>query len=250
MTDVVDRTAETQTPHSNTSRWMRVTRAAAFTIGVWSLALQLSASLFIPPVTFFGVVFVGLGLFLNREMRKLALVVAVLAVLALLGNLPGTIDELSHPDSAPAFVLTLLVTLAAAVAAVSGLAAFRSWTADPIRATVISWAFLFGLGVIVALSASSNVDSVTPLASDVQVVVQGVEFDHTELAVPAGTSGFWIDNRDGIRHTFTIEALGFEIDVPAFSSQRSAVELDSGQYVVSCRVPGHENMKINLTVEG
>jgi len=250
MTEVVQMSEKAPPRSSNASLWLRVTRAAAFTVGLWSVALQITAGTVIPPVAFYGVVFAGLGVFLTGERRKLALAVAVLAVLALLGNLPGTIDELSHPDSAPAFILTLLVTLAAFVAAIAGLAAFRGWSADAIRPTLIIWTSLFGLGLIVALTASSRVDSVSAQSSDVRVVAAGVEFDQSELLVAAGTSGFWIDNQDGIRHTFTIEVLGLEIDVPAMSAQRAEFELDSGQYVVFCAVPGHENMKIDLTVEG
>ena len=87
-------------------------------------------------------------------------------------------------------------------------------------------------------------------AGDVEVVAVSVEFEPTQLSVAAGETGFWVDNRDGIRHTFTIEGTGMEIDVPAFSAQRAVFDLDPGSYVVFCDVPGHENMRIDLTVGG
>lgn len=250
MTETIQKPETAEVLVTSTARWVRATRWAALTIMIWSVALQLMAAAFIPPVAAIGAVFGGLAVFLKGESRNLALVTAVLAVVALLGNLPGTIDELTHPDSAPAFILTLLVTIAAFVTMISGLSAFRGWSADPIKAVGITSAALFAAGVIVSLTVSSAVASAEPLDSDVIVAAQGVEFDQTQLVVSAGTSGFWVDNRDGIRHTFTIESLGLEIDVPAFSAQRADFDLDPGQYVVFCAVPGHENMKIDLTVEG
>ncbi len=250
MTETVAR-VETRDPDTSTPRrWLRLERIAALAVTVWAVALQATAGAFIPPVAVYGLVFAGLAIFLRTERRKLALAVAILATLALVGNLPGTIDELSHPESVPAFVLTLFVSLAAIVTAVSGLAAFRGWSDDAVRGTVITWTGLLTAGVIVALTSAAGVVSAEPAPGDVQVVAQGVAFDTARLVVDEGSTGFWVDNRDGIRHTFTIEGQGQQIDVPALSSQRADLDLAAGEYTVLCVVPGHENMRIDLTVEG
>ena len=249
MTDTIEiEERESSPPASTTARWLRVARAGALTIVVWSLALQLLAE-FIPPVTLIGVVFLVLALFLKGERRRLGLVAAVLAFLAVAGNLPMTLDELSHPSSPVAFLLTLLATSAAAVVVVAGMAAFFGWSADSNRAVYYSWGGVLALGVVVSLAAASGVDSVGPQPGDVEVVASGVEFDQDRIVVPAGESGFWLDNRDGIRHTFTIEGLGLEIDAPGMSSQRADFDLAAGEYTVICAVPGHENMIIDLVVE-
>lgn len=250
MTETVE-TQRTETyALSNTVAWIRVVRYGAIAVAFWSVALQLIAGQFIPPVMFFGVLFAAFVPFLKGERRKLALVVAILAVLALLGNLPGTVDDLSHPNSAPAFILTALVTLAAMVVLVSGVAAFRSWSPDPIRPIAIAAGGLFAMAVIVGLVAASSVDSAVPLASDTQVVAAGVEFDVSQLVVSAGENGFWLDNQDGIRHTFTIEGTDMQLDVPGLSAARADFQLEAGEYNVFCSVPGHEKMTIRLTVEG
>lgn len=231
------------------SGWVRVSRYAALTVVVWSIVLQLLAGELIPAVAAIGIVFAAFVPFLKGERRKLAAAVGGLASIALLGNLPGTIDELAHPDSAPAFILTLLVSLAAVTAIVSGVAALRHSSEEAIRGTVITMSGLFAAGVIVAFVAAAGVDSALPIDGDVEVVASGVEFDESELVVSAGATGFWVDNRDGIRHTFTIDGTDLEIDVPALSAQRAEFDLESGRYTVICAVPGHENMKIDLTVE-
>ena len=230
--------------------WVRLSRYASLTILVWSIALQLLAGAVIPPVAVIGVIFGVLTFFLTGERRRLAAVVGLLTVVALLGNIEGTIDELAHPDSSPAFILTLLVTMAAVTAVVAALGALLRWSSEPIRAVVIAMGGLFVAGIVVSVVASASVDSSALVAGDVEVVAVSVEFEPTQLSVAAGETGFWVDNRDGIRHTFTIEGTGMEIDVPAFSAQRAVFDLDPGSYVVFCDVPGHENMRIDLTVGG
>lgn len=250
MTETVERAELTTEESSGVVRWVRLARYSALTIAVWSVALQLLAGELIPPVAVIGIVFAAFVPFLKGDRRLLALVVGVLALVSLLGNLPGTIDELMHPTSAPAFILSSLVTVAAFVAMVAGLAAFRSWSHDTVRAVALSSTGLFIALVVVGVSAASTVESATPFPSDIQVIASGVEFDLTEIVVVPGSNGFWVDNQDGIRHTFTIEGTDMEIDVPGLSAQRANFELAPGAYTVFCAVPGHENMKISLKVEG
>lgn len=248
MTDTIEIQERESSPASTTPGWLRVARVGALTIGAWSLALQLLAGL-IPPVTLIGVVFLSLSLFLRGERRRLGLVAAVLAFLAVAGNLPMTLDELSHPSSSVAFLLTLLATSAAVVVVLAGVAAFFGWSTDSRRAVYYSWGGVLALGVVVSMAAASGVESVGPRPGDVEVVVSGVEFDRDRIVVPVGENGFWLDNRDGIRHTFTIVGTGLEIDVPGMSSQRADFDLAAGEHTVICAVPGHENMVIDLVVE-
>jgi plastocyanin len=248
VTDTIEIEERESSPASTTSSWLRVARVGALTIGAWSLALQLLAG-FIPPVTLIGVVFLALSLFLKGQRRRLGLVAAVLAFLAVAGNLPMTLDELSHPSSPVAFLLTLLATSAAAVVVLAGMAAYFGWSADSRRAVYYSWSGALALGVVVSVAAASGVKSVGPQTGDVEVVASGVEFDRDRIVVPAGETGFWLDNRDGIRHTFTIEEMGLEIDAPGMSAQRADFALTAGGYTVICAVPGHENMVIDLVVE-
>lgn len=235
---------------STTGAWLRVTRWAALVITAWSVTLQLLAGQVIPPVAVIGAVFAVLAMFLQGERRRLGLVAAGLAALAVGGNLPGIIDDLANPSTAPAFLLTLVAVSSVVVVIVSGVSAFRGGSTDPAKALYYGWAGVVAVGVVVAMSAASGVESASPLAGDVEVVARAVEFDTDRIVVPAGESGFWLDNQDGVRHTFTIEGTGYEIDAPGLSSQRAEFDLAPGRYEVICAVPGHENMRIDLVVEG
>lgn len=249
MTKMVERVERRET-EPGWSSWVLVARYAALAILIWSVAVQVLAGDIIPEVAGIGIVFGLFVPFLKGERRRLAAVVGALAIVALLGNLPATIDELTHPDSAPAFILTLSVVLAAITAIVAGVAALRRAGGEAIKGTVITVSALFLAGVMVAVVSATAVTSIQPLDGDVHVVAKGVEFDQTELVVSAGTTGFWVDNQDGIRHTFTIEGTDLEIDAPALSSQRADFKLSPGVYTVFCAVPGHENMTLDLRVEG
>lgn len=249
MTETLQSKRVSEPLQSNTSRWLRMTRLACLLILLWSVALNLTAGELIPEVLAIGVVFGAVAFFLRGDRRKLGLVTAILGVVALGGNLPGTIDELSHPSSAPAFILTLLVVVAAVGVIVSGTAAFFRLSPDPIRVLSYSGSAVFLVGVLLALNAAAAVDSVEPAPADVQVIAEGVAFDQSEIVVGTGESGFWLDNRDGIRHTFTIAGTDYEIDAPGLSAQRAEFDLSPGEYEVFCAVPGHESMKIDLIVE-
>lgn len=250
MTETIDPTVARKDVATHTSRWLQMARRGAVVIAAWSVVLQLVAGELIPPVAFFGVLFAALATVLAGERRKIGLLAVGIALVLVAGNLPMTIDELSHPSTAPAFLLTLLAVSAALVVMLSGVAAFRGWPTDPIKAVYYAWAGVAALGVVVAAGAASGVDTAEPVAGDRQVVAKGLEFNPDQIVVPAGESGFWLDNQDAVRHTFTIAGLGLEIEVPGLSAQRATFELDPGRYQVVCSVPGHDNMLIDLVVEG
>jgi plastocyanin len=250
MTKTIERSDSIEAQETGTSSWVRLARWGGVAIGVWAILLHLMAGEFIPPVAGIGTVFVVLAVFLKGDRRRLAAVSAVLAVVALVGNLPLTLDELANPSSTPAFVLTLLVTMSALVVVAAGLGAFFRWSASNVQVVAISGAAIFGAGIVVSLVSSAGVASETAMATDAQVVARGVEFTQEEIVVSAGAVGVWVDNQDGIRHSFSVTELGVDLNVPALKAQRVEFDADPGEYVVFCNVPGHEAMTASLIVEG
>lgn len=230
--------------------WATVARIGASTIVVWSVALQFLAGEPIPPVAVIGAVFLAFVPFIDARRSKLGLALAIVAVLSVGGNLPLILDELSHPESAPAFILTLLSVLGAAMALVGGLGVFFGWAADSGRRVVFGAALVFVVGAFTSASIAANTVSDGARSSDVEVVTQQVAFDPTEISIETEDTGIWIDNRDGIRHTFTVPELGIDLDVPALKSRRVDIAAAPGTYQIFCEVPGHESMTATLTVTG
>jgi plastocyanin len=227
---------------------MRLARIGAIVMVVWSVILQVLAGL-IPPVAVIGAIFLGFVPFLSGERRKLGLAYAAVAALAIGGNLPPVIDELTNPESSPAFILTLLSVVGVTLAIISGLGAFFRWSPSPIRRIGSTAAGVFVVGSVVSLAVGAATPSDAALPGDVEVVAEGVMWMPEELTV-SESAGLWIDNRDGIRHTLTITELGIDVEIPALRSKRIDIGAAPGVYQIVCDVPGHESMTGTLIVEG
>lgn len=251
MTDTMQRVEPTWAPATTeTAAWMRLARAAAVTMVAWAVLLQVSARLLIPPVMVVGLVFLAFAPFLRGERRRLGLAFAGVTAVMLVGNLPMIVDELAHPDSAPAFVLSLLSTVAPAVGIVAGLGAFFRWSTQPIRAMAVGAVVVFVSGAVVSIAVAASTESDVALSGDTVVVAEKVEFGPDTMTVASGAAGVLVENKDGIRHTFTIEELDVDLDVPALKSRRADFDAAPGTYTFVCTVPGHENMIGTLVVEG
>jgi plastocyanin len=237
-------------PKTTTRTWLRLARGAAITMVIWAVVLQSTAGTIIPPVAVIGLAYLVLARFSAGERPKLGLGIAVFSAVAVLGNLPILIDELQHPESAPAFVLTLLSTLGAVVAFIAGLGAYRRWPTGSTRLIPIGAVAVFVVGAAISFVVASNTESDTARASDVAVVAERLSWEPVDVRLPASASGVWVDNRDGIRHTFTVPALGIDLAIPALKSRRVDISAAPGVYELICLVPGHESMTGTLVVGG
>lgn len=249
MTDTI--AAPDSTAAGRTSSWMRLARMSAIAVAVWAVVLQVTAATFIPPVTAVGLVFLGFAPFLSGEHRRLGLVYALVAVVAVAGNVPTIAAELARPESAPGFILTLFSMVAAGVALVAGLGAFFRWPAPAVRPIALGGVAVLAIGAVASLVVASGVESQFALESDVTVTARGVHFEPDEIVLDSESTGVWVDNRDGVHHTLTIPELGIDLQIPALRAQRVDIQgAIPGEYQVICTVPGHENMTATLTVSG
>jgi hypothetical protein len=216
---------------------------------MWSVALQTLAGTIIPPVAVIGLVFVVFMPLLKSGRGRTALSMAVFGVVAVLGNAPIIIDELSHPDSAPAFILTLISVTAVAVATLSGVALFRRTSDRLVRPIAVAAIGVVVTGTVASLAMASADESPAALAGDVQVTAQSVTWAPDTIVVAATDSGLFVENLDGVRHTLTIPELGIDLEIPANSARRIDIDAATGTYQIICTVPGHEAMTATLQIE-
>ncbi len=229
--------------------WLRLARAAAITMVLWSTALQVTAGQMIPPVLVVGLVFLGFAPFLSGERPRTGLALAVTSGLLMFGNAPFLLDDLANPESSPTFILGLLSLVAGLTAIGSGVAAWRRL--DPVATgrvatTAVS---VFVIGSVLSLIAANASDSDTRAFEDVELIAAGAQWSSDTIEVDA-SGGIWVDNQDGIRHTFAVEPEGLEFEIPAFKSRRADIDLAPGTYGFVCTVPGHESMTGTLLVRG
>lgn len=248
MTDTVER-RRTESAVS-LPPWLGLARIAALVVTGWAIVLQILAGHLIPPVALVGAGFALMAGLLRRPSRWTGLMVAGAATLALVGNAPVVVEQFTRPASGPEFILNTIVTSSGLVVILSGMAAFRAWPTRPIRHAKAAWMVTVTAGAVIAFVASAGVESVQPASGDIQVAAEGVAFDRDVISVPAGRVAFFVDNHDPFHHTFTIRGTDQQIDLPALSAQRGEFELQPGVYEVFCDILGHENMVIELLVEG
>lgn len=228
--------------------WMAMARAGAIVMVIFAIALQATARTIIPPVAVIGVVFLAFIPFLKNERRWVGLAAAVFAVTAYAGNFPIILDDLQNPESAPSFILQLLSTVGAFLVTVGGVAAFFGPPARWVRPLALAAAGVFIAGTVGSVALAVNTDSATRLPDDVQVTAQQLMWAPDDVVINTGNSGIWIENKDGIRHTFTIPELDIDVEIPALKAQRVDIDAPPGSYLIICTVPGHESMTGTLTI--
>ena len=118
---------------------------------------------------------------------------------------------------------------------------------------------LSAVAVAIALSACSSstaTPETLPATVDLEVrAVSGLKFDKSAYEIAAGDIEVGYVNDDSIRHTLVVVQDGttipnFELKVNAMgSTDVGTVSLAAGNYVLFCTVPGHQNMKADLTVK-
>lgn len=243
------------------ARWRGLLRLALILLIAVAVLVLGYAQVVIPPLIVFIVLF-GITLFLlTREGRARTVGVVlggVFAVLFLVGNLPFVIADVSHPDSFLPFISSAAGIVGSLLGFVAMLGALMGWPAPAVRPLTIAGAAAIVLLAIFGLVSSLGVESDEPQAGDVVLVAQDVDFEpegtnleRTEDAsVELGEGGaVFVENKDLFRHTFAIDELDLEVELPAGADRRIELDAPAGEYVFYCSVEGHEeDMRGTLTV--
>jgi plastocyanin len=90
----------------------------------------------------------------------------------------------------------------------------------------------------------------TARTGDIRVEMRNTAFLQTALQGRSGSISVAVANHDLFWHTFTIDAMHVNVDVPIGANRRVAFNAPPGRYEFYCRVPGHRaaGMKGILTI--
>ena len=204
----------------------------------------------IPPLVIFGVIWIGALVWLGRATKGPAILLLVSFVAFIGLSAPFTIPTLTVPASAGDFILNLLGLVAALVGIVAAIAVIRGLVdaAPAARSLATAAAVVFVVAAAFSVYAAATYDSAVAQEGDVELVAKDIEYRQTSLQAEGGEVSVFVDNQDGTLHTFTIEELDVDLDVPASKSARVTFDAEPGEYEFFCR-PHEEDMKGTLTVE-
>ncbi|MDQ3573970.1 MAG: cupredoxin domain-containing protein [Actinomycetota bacterium] len=233
-----------------TSRWRRLLLVVAAVNIVVMLVIQvLLAGAVIPPLLLFLLLYaVAIGL-VRRPGKAGPIMVGVVSILFVLTSLPFIVEDVSHPASFLAFSTTLAGLVASVVGVLAMVGFLRGWPSASAAQVGVVALVVIVLGVGLSVVSSLFVSNQAAEGGDVVLKASEVEFKPDMARARAGRVSVHVGNEDLSRHTFTIDALDVDLEVPAGKSRRVEFSAQPGTYDFTCEVSGHEDMKGTLTVE-
>jgi plastocyanin len=204
----------------------------------------------IPPLVVFGILLVAGAALVRRSQRGGGIVLAILFVLVLALNAPFIVPALSVPASTVDFLMSALALPLAVAGAIAAIATARRRpvTNDLPRKLALGVGGLGALTVVVAAVATLTYSDAVARPGDIRLTTQDIAFSETELTAQGGKVAVFVDNKDGALHTFTIDELDVDLQVPAGKSARVVFDAAPGAYSFICR-PHEMDMKGTLKVD-
>jgi plastocyanin len=195
-----------------------------------------------------------IGLLLLLRWRRVGAVwLGVVSLAELLSSAPFLAEALIHPESLADFLPLVAFTLSTLVGSIAAIPAFRQGVRPdtPSRsamATAALAALVLAAATTVSVIAASGVDSVQAQAGDIPLTAKDFQFGPSRITASRGTVAVVVTNDDTTRHTFTIDGLDVDLNLPPNSTQRVTFAADAGTYRFIC-TPHAPDMAGDLVVE-
>jgi plastocyanin len=232
------------------SHWRAALVAGAVAQILFNVAVMVVSGEAVPPVIVLSMLLaIGLLVLGNRH-RAGAAILGVISLLHLATSSVFLAEGLIHPESFWDFWLGWSIVLAALLGVVAAIPVWRQKDDASGRARAVSLAVG---GLIVALRIAGGVataayESDSSLGGDVALAARNVEFEPANLSAGGGEVAVFVKNDDSFRHTFSIDALDVDLELPGGKAVRVEFTAEPGTYEFYCAVPGHEDMKGELVV--
>jgi plastocyanin len=233
--------------------WRRLQVVASFGV-LASLLVPMVISLSLEPflLGMAAPFIVGL-LVVVRWPRVGVVLLGVFSLAVLIFSVPFLAEALVHPESLGDFLPLVVFTLSTLVGVIAAIPSFRRGgmpdTASRFARTIaIAAGAIVVATLVVGLVAFAGIESVPARSGDVLLVTQDIEFRPAEISAEGPEIPVHVTNSDDIRHTFTIDELGVDLNIPPNSSQRVSFQADPGTYEFDCR-PHSPGMEGKLVVE-
>lgn len=204
----------------------------------------------IPPVVIAAVLFLVAGLLARRPGKAGPIMAIVLSVLFLALNAPFIAPSLAVPASTTDFLFTVVAVIGSLVVLIAGIATLRvrePTSTDAPRNLMAATAGLLILAIGVAVVARLTFDSAVAAEGDLRLVAQDFEFSKDSITAEGGEVTVFVENKDSTLHTFTVEELDVDLQIPAGSAAKVSFDATAGSYEFIC-VPHESDMNGTLEV--
>ncbi len=176
----------------------------------------------------------------------------VVSLAELLFSAPFVAEVLIHPESMADFMSLSVFTVGTLVAIVAAIPSFRERSDAAVaskraRAITIVAGGLVVASALVSVIAAAGTESVPAHDGDIRLVTEDITFRPDAIHAEGTTVSVHVTNTDSTRHTFTIDELGVDLNVPPNSMQRVSFEAEPGTYTFVCR-PHDSSMRGELIV--
>jgi uncharacterized cupredoxin-like copper-binding protein len=195
-------------------------------------------------LAFAAAILVGIGFLRIRSGLTGIIMIGVLSLDAAVFMLPAAASNSTHRGR----FIDLLIPLSLAVISVSGLLAAvgsiflhrRPQTSGRAAAVVAQAMVAVFIVALIAGTVSQRASrSEVARAGDIRVEMRNTAFLQTALHAQGGSVSVAVSNHDLFWHTFTVDAVHVNVDVPIGANRRVTFNAPSGRYEFYCRVPGH-----------
>ncbi|TMK83249.1 MAG: hypothetical protein E6G46_03810 [Actinobacteria bacterium] len=195
-------------------------------------------------LAFAAAILVGILFLRIRSGIAGVIMIGVLSLDAAVFMLPAAASNSTHRGR----FVDLLIPLSLAVISVSGaLAAVGSVfrhrlpeTSGRAAAVVLQATIAVFIVALIAGTISQRTSRAeVARAGDITVEMRNTAFLQKTLSAQGGSLSVAVSNHDLFWHTFTIDALHVNVDVPIGANRRVTFNAPPGRYEFYCRVPGH-----------
>jgi plastocyanin len=232
-------------------RWRPVLVAAALAQILFEVVIMVVNGEVVRPVIVWSAL-LAIGLFVFGKRRRAgAALLGFVSLVHFATSAAFLAEGLVHPESFWDFWLGWSIVLTAGLGVLAAAAVWRQEDDGSKRARAVSlgiMALIVALGILGG-AATIAYDSDSAQDGDIALSARSVQFEPANLIADSGEIAVFVDNDDSFRHTFSIEALEVDLEVPGGKATRVEFIAEPGTYEFYCAVPGHEDMKGELVVK-
>lgn len=235
---------------SSSPRWRPVLMTAALIQILLIFINMVVTSPVVPPLIAMSALLAAGVFALGKWPRVGAATVLIVSLFQFLTTVSFRAEELVHPESFWDFWLGWATVLVTGLSVVAAVPVWRRKDDGSSRARALALAVgssIVALGIVGGV-ATAAYESDTAQPGDVALAAHNLEFEPARLSAAGRDIAVFVENEDPFRHTFSIDALDVDLELPGGKAARVEFTAEPGTYEIYCAVPGHEDMKGELVV--